>query len=146
VASGASLAETLPVDRGDWVLLVRGDLAHVSLPDRLAERGALVDTVIAYRTVEAPPTSIPLLRAALDEQPVAIVLTSGSTARGLIRLAEAIDAASAVRAIPAIAIGEETAAEATRAGFRVLATAPSAGPAGLADAVADAIHPDREVP
>jgi uroporphyrinogen-III synthase len=136
-----SLAASLPIGPGSRVLLPRGDLADSVLPEALAGRGALVTTVVAYRTEEAPPASIPLLSAALDESPVAIVVTSGSTVRGLLLMAGALGAETRVLTIPVVAIGPGTAAEATRLGFTVVGQGAGGGPGALADLVAAAAFP-----
>ena len=122
-ASGTAIAAELPVGPGSRVLLVRGDLADRDLPTVLRARGAEVDDVIAYRTVEAPATSRAALRDAMGAgRFAAVVFTSGSTVRGLVALASA-DSLD-VTSIPAICIGPETAAAARRAAFHVLAEAP----------------------
>ncbi len=137
-SSAAALAAELPVSSGDRVLAVRGDLADVELAVALRARGAEVDDVIAYRTREAPESSRASLRTATADGPIAAaVFTSGSTVRGLVSLgdAESID----VRSFPAVCIGPETADEARRAGFRILAVAGTPDGAGLAAATADAL-------
>jgi uroporphyrinogen-III synthase len=120
--------------------LPRGNLADEDLPTILADRGAIVRSVVAYGTIEAPADSIQLLQAALTEMPVAVVATSGSTVRGLASLAERIGAADLVRAIPVVAIGPATAAEAVRLGFEVIGQAATQDPGGIADAVATSVH------
>lgn len=135
-ASAAALAEALPLTDGDRVLLPRSEIADDSMVDALAARGAIVDAVVAYRTIEAPPGSVPLLAAALGESPEAVIFTSGSTVRGVLALAEALGQVAAVRALPAICIGPETTAEARRAGFPIGAEASSQGVAAIADAAA----------
>jgi uroporphyrinogen-III synthase len=98
----------------------------------------VVDDVIAYRTLEAPEDSRPLLRAAAAEGTIAAaVFTSGSTARGLATLgrAESID----VHSLPAVCIGPETADEARIAGFRVIAVSPTPDLKALAATTADAL-------
>ncbi len=140
-ADARSLAAELPIEPGARVLLPRGNLADPSLPDALERRGALVDNVVAYRTEEAPIESIPLLAAALAESPVAILATSGSTLRGLLTLAAALGAENTVRAIPVVAIGPGTSAEAERLGFTVASEAAMQGPGALADAVASVALP-----
>ena len=109
----------------------------------LRARGALVDDVVAYRTLEAPPTSRRLLRGAMGDGPVAgVIFSRGSTVRGLIALgrAEGLD----VTAMPAICIGPTTAAEAKRAGFRVLAVSPRPAAAPLAETTALALASQRQ--
>jgi hydroxymethylbilane synthase len=133
-----ALAAELPVVPGDRAVVVRADLAGDRLARALMDRGAEVDDVVGYRTIEAPPASGPLLRAALaDGAPAAVILTSGSTVRGLLTLAdgEGLD----VRAIPAVCIGPETEGAAIAAGFHVLAVAPDPSATSLAATTADAL-------
>jgi hydroxymethylbilane synthase len=136
--SGLTMAMELPIREDDRVLVVRGDLAGSDLADRLRSRGAEVDDVVAYRTLESPPSSRSLLRQAMAEGPFdAVVFTSGSTIRGLRSLAESdgLD----VTSIPAVCIGPETANEAIGAGFRVIAVAPSQDASALAGTTASAL-------
>jgi hydroxymethylbilane synthase len=144
-ASSIAIAAELPVARGDRVLLVRGDLANEELAFALRARGAEVDDIVAYRTREAPEGSRALLRRAMADGPIdAIVFTSGSTVRGLVSLARAerID----VAAVRSVCIGPETAAEARKAGFAVIAVsaAPEAGTLATTTASALAAQP-REI-
>jgi hydroxymethylbilane synthase len=135
---GSAMAVELPVQAGDRVLVVRGDLADGDLAERLRARGAAVDDVVAYRTREAPPESRPLLRRAIGGHPIdAVVFTSGSTVRGLVALARSDDLD--VFPIPAVCIGPETARVATDAGFRVVAVSPSQDAATLARTTAAAV-------
>jgi uroporphyrinogen-III synthase len=137
-ADATAMGEELPVGVGQEVLLLRGDLAGRSLATRLRERGAAVMDVVAYRTIEGPPSSRPILRDAFASgRPDAVVLASGSAARGLFSLAEAegID----VTPIPAVCIGPGTSIEAERLGFRVLATSSERDAASLAAATAAAL-------
>ena len=138
-STAAALARELPVEPGDRILAVRGDLAAPELPKVLRDRGAAVDDVVGYRTIEAPQTSRHLLAGAFARAPIAAaVFTSGSTARGLAALArdEAID----ITAIPAICIGTETAEEARKAGYEVLAVAASTDPIALARTAASVLR------
>lgn len=149
-ATGAALADSIPMVAGDRILLLRGDLADDSLPSRLEARGAAVDSVIAYRTIEAPPSSRPALAAAARSTPCAVVVTSGSTIRGWLGLiddgseAPGHDAAAlaSLRRLPVIAIGPETAREAVALGSTVVGQATSPAPAAIAEAVADAFSRD----
>lgn len=143
-ATGAALAEGLPVAAGETVLLPRGDLADEYLPRRLAERGARVDTVIVYRTVEAPQSSVPAIAAALADRPTVVVMSSGSAVRGWLRLAREAGVDDAARAIDVVAIGPTTVAEARRLGLVVAAVASSPHPAAVADAVTQAIQIPQE--
>ncbi len=138
-AVATAVAAELPARPGDLVLLLRGDLADGELADALRARGVQVDDVVAYRTVEAPDASRPLLRWAIEAGRVdAVLFTSGSTVRGLVALAAA-ESLGDVTAMPAICIGPETAIEARRLGFHVLTEAPSRGAQALAAATARAL-------
>jgi hydroxymethylbilane synthase len=137
-SSGIAMAIELPVVAGDRVLVVRGDLADEELAVALRARGAEVDDIVAYRTREAPVGSRPLLRRALADGPIdAVLFTSGSTVRGLVALAraESLD----IAAIPSVCIGPETAADARRAGFSVLAVSVRPEAAALATTTAAAL-------
>ncbi len=145
-ATGATLAERLPVAAGATVLLPRGDLADAALPSRLRERGAVVDPVVVYRTVEGPPASREPLRAALADRPAAVVLASASAVRGWLRLAREIDAEAEARSIPVVAIGPTTMIEARRHGLTVTAEAAAPDAGAVADVTLATIRPRQETP
>ncbi len=138
---GRTIAAELPVAAGERVLLPRADIADGVLPDGLRARGATVDEIDAYRTVEAPDASRPRLAAAMADGPIdAIVATSGSTLRGLLALAEAgAGGAERFRATLTVCIGASTATAARALGFAWLAEAPMQRSDNLADAVASAL-------
>ncbi len=130
---GADLGRTLPDVEGKRVALVRASAADTELPDTLRRRGATVEEVTAYRTVEAPPESALSLRTALTDRDLgAVVFASGSAVRGFIKLGGAAQ-------LPAITIGPRTTARARDLGFDVIAEADTQSVAGLADAVARAL-------
>lgn len=129
-ATGADLGETLPDVAGRRIALVRASAAATDLAERLRARGALVEEVTAYHTVEAPAASTGELRTALaDPELRAIVFASGSAVRGFLVLG------GAPAAVPAITIGPRTTKVACEAGFDVLAEAREQNVAGLVDAV-----------
>ncbi len=124
-ADGATLAAELPLEPSARVLVPHGDLADPGFMAALGDRGAEVTEAVAYHTVEAPPTSRNLLAATLDDGPVdALVLTSGSTARGLLGLASEA-AGPALLATPVIAAGSRAAEAASDAGFSQVLVAPA---------------------
>ncbi len=134
VATAAALAEELPIGPGAHVLHVRGDLADGRLGERLRARGAVVDEVIAYSTVEAPAASAAALRAALRAGLEGLVFTSGSTVRGFLALLSPDDR-EGVRALPAFCIGPSTASVARSAGFVSVHESRAPDPTALADLV-----------
>jgi hydroxymethylbilane synthase len=136
----ATLAAELPLVPGRAILLPRTDIAGDTLPDALRARGAVVTTVVAYRTLEAPEASRPRLASALDDGPVdVLVVTSPSVARGLLALAADDAARARLLAAPVVAIGEPSADAARSLGFAPVLVAPSTDPDGLATFVATAL-------
>jgi len=117
------------------IVLARADAATAGLREALTRRGAIVEEVVAYRTVEAPVSSRGPLETALRADLDGVTFTSSSTVRGLMGLATS-DERAFVRETPAFCIGPVTARTALTAGFRVAAVAGEHTAAGLADAVA----------
>ncbi|MGK2851206.1 MAG: hydroxymethylbilane synthase [Candidatus Limnocylindrales bacterium] len=145
-ATGRSLADGLPLSVGGRIVVPRGDLADTDLPRRLIERGARVEELVVYRTIEGPTSSSASLRLALARTPAAVVMSSGSAVRGWLRLAEAQGQGDRVRSIPVVAIGPTTAREARSHGMRVLAEATSPATADITDAVVAALAIPAEEP
>jgi uroporphyrinogen III methyltransferase/synthase len=131
----SAIADGLGDLAGQRVVLARADAASPELRARLDERGARVEEVIAYRTVEAPAASRDALRAALHDDLAGIAFTSASAVRGLMRLAAAVDRPRA-RATPAFCIGPVAAEQARHSGFNVAAIAGEHTASGLVDAIA----------
>ena len=129
-----AIADGLGDVGGQRVVLARADRATSGLRDALVARGAIVEEVIAYRTVEGPASSRDSLHAALQRDLDGIAFTSGSTVRGLMSLASPIDRARA-RTVPAFCIGPVTAAEARQSGFHIATVAPEHTAVGLAGAI-----------
>jgi hydroxymethylbilane synthase len=135
-ADGATLGHELPVAPGQTVLLARSDLADATLPSILQARGAVVEAVVAYQTIEGPAGSRPELAAALAGGPVdAIVAASGSALRGLLALVGPDGRERIVRTL-VVAIGPVTADEAASLGFRRVLTAPAPRPEAIAETAA----------
>lgn len=135
-STGANLAEDMPLEPGQRILTVRGDLAGSDLPERLRERGAVVEEVVAYLTEEAPEASRSLLSAALEDPPPdAVIFSSGSTVRGLLALCPP-EQREALARLPAVCIGPRTAEVAREHGFTVASESASPAPGPVADACA----------
>ncbi len=133
VANGASLGESLPDPAGARVLVVRASLAGADLPALLQKRGAIVEEITVYETVEGPDGSAEELHKALRPPGVAaVVFASGSAVRGFVKLGGQTD-------LPAITIGPRTTAVARDLGFTVVAEAVEPGVRQLAEAVVRAI-------
>jgi len=146
---GPTLGAELPVQPGDRVLVAQADIADGAAAIALAERGARVVDVVAYTTREAPEASRAVLADALDDGPLdALILTSGSIARGLLALAADDAAAARLRTIPVIAAGATTAAVARDLGYTRVLVAPAPGATALAEftAVCFGLAPDGTHP
>lgn len=131
---GAALGAAIPgpID-ANRILLVRASLADPDLPTVLRRRGARVEEVTAYETVEGPDDSRMALDRALAEADLAaVVFASGSAVRGFLKLG----GSSQLRAIT---IGPRTTAVANQAGLKVVAEASAPGVQELASAVERAI-------
>jgi uroporphyrinogen III methyltransferase/synthase len=120
---------------GRRVVLARADAASPDLREALLDRDADVEEVVAYRTIVGPSSSRDALRASLADDLAGIAFTSGSTVRGLVRLASPLDRGRA-RALPALCIGPVTARVARSEGFHVPVVADDHTAVGLADAIA----------
>ena len=138
-ASGSALAESMPDVAGKRVALVRASVAADDLPELLRRRGATVDEITAYRTIEGPDSSRETLRVALaDPSLAAVVFASGSAVRGFLRLGGAAS-------WPAITIGPRTSAAARITGFEVMAEAADQNAEALVEAVVAVIPPEGDV-
>lgn len=137
-----AIAEGLGDVAGKRVVLARADAATRDLRDALLQRGALVEEVVAYRTVEGPAESRDRIRAALVQPLDGVTFTSGSTVRGLHALLSSPEALRAT-ALPAYCIGPVTAGVARRLGFDVPVVSARHTVAALAEAIH--MHLSREI-
>jgi uroporphyrinogen-III synthase len=129
-ASAAALAAALP-DTDGTVLVPRSDLAAPTLVDGLRSRGIDVDDVVAYRTVGTGDEPV-----ALDPPPDAVLVTSGSVAREVVRRMTPLDPRTVVACI-----GPGTAADARAAGLPVHVVARDRSAEALLDAVVETLTP-----
>jgi uroporphyrinogen-III synthase len=125
VFAAEEIAAGLEPLAGRRVLLPQADIAEPALADELRERGALVDAVVAYRTVDvgAAPGALAELRSA-----DAVVLMSGSAARSLAAQGGAGDAL-------VVCIGPRTAEVARDVGLEVGLVAHEATSEGIIHAL-----------
>jgi uroporphyrinogen III methyltransferase/synthase len=137
-----AIAEGLGDVAGRRVVLARADAATSDLHAALVARGALVEEVVAYRTVEAPEASREPLAAALRDRLAGVTFTSSSTVRGLVALAKPLDSAR-VRTLPAWCIGPVTAATARESGFAVAGIARVHTAHGLAETIHHGLRAGR---
>ena len=117
------LSEKISLGLGDvWrkrVLLPRADIASKKLPALLRERGALVDEVVAYRTVVPRDLSSSHLKSILIHGIDVVTFTSPSTVRNLAQIAGAKELQSLLNRVKIACIGPVTAEAAEELGLRV---------------------------
>lgn len=131
--NAAALAGSLPDVEGKRIALVRASAAGSDLPELLRRRGAAVEEITAYATLEGPVKSKEPLRAALaDAELAAVVFASGSAVRGYVAL-------GGTNQVPAVTIGPRTTASAREHGFHVIAEADAQSAEKLASALARVI-------
>lgn len=129
-----AIPAALPDLRGRRILLPRTDAASPALADALRARGAAVEVVTAYRTAIGPRRMGPRIRRLLARRGVdAVVFTSASTVRGLVRLAGG--ARSHLERLTIACIGPVTAAAVRAAGLRPGAVAREHTIDGLIEAL-----------
>jgi uroporphyrinogen-III synthase len=118
------LADALPRPRGTRVLFPAADRARDALPTVLRARGALVERVIAYRTLPTPPDALaePAAHAAAGTLD-AVLLASPSAAGAMARACGAALRAGDDRAPLVVCIGPATARACEGLGLRVAAVA-----------------------
>jgi uroporphyrinogen-III synthase len=135
-----SLAESLGAEMDDvggrHVLFPRGDLASDALASALRARGAIVDEVVAYRTVAGDGTG-DLARLVRQGALDAILFMSASSVRHLLDALEPLAGAPPLGPRPpaVICIGPETARAAAQGGLEVSAVAVEKTATGIVDAV-----------
>lgn len=131
---------------GASILLPQSDRASPKLATGLADLGARVTTVVAYRTVSCSPHPHVVLEAAGDGTVQVVTFTSPSTVEGFLGRADADQAARIIGALRAAAIGPTTAraladrgwtasvaADASVEGLLGAVEAADSGAAGVAD-------------
>ena len=99
---------------GTRVLLPQADIADPRLADELRERGASVDAVVAYRTVQVEPAMWGILPLRIAD---AIVLASGSAVRALAEIGGSFEGIGTSTVL--VCIGPKTAAVAREVGLPV---------------------------
>ncbi len=137
-ADAEALGSSLPEVAGKRVALVRASAAGEELVRVLQERGARVEDVTAYETVEGPEGSREPLAAALAAADLAaVVFASGSAVRGYVTL-------GGRTSLPAVTIGPRTTRVARELGFDVVAEAAEQSAEGLVAGVLRAVRVGQE--
>ena len=138
VHTAEALAAGLPVAAGERVLLPAADIARTVLAEGLRARLAIVEVVVAYRTVEVAPGAGAEVAALLREGAIdALTFTSPSTVRGFVGMlaASGLEFGALPRPPAVVCIGPVTAAAAREHGLTVDATAREHTTEGLVGAL-----------
>jgi uroporphyrinogen-III synthase len=128
------IADGLGDLEGSRVLLPQADIAEPWLAERLRAKGAIVDAVVAYRTVAVDPSAVEA--AELEHGADAVTLASASGARSLAALAAKYPGvAKALERGLLVAIGPKTAEAAREVGLTVGLVADEATAEGVVRAL-----------
>ena len=129
---------------GQRILLPRADIARRALADGLAAKGALVDDVVAYRTLPADPADCGLLVGATTPLAVDIAtFTSASTVRNFVALLGERSPREVLAGAIIACIGPITAHAAEEAGLHVDILAPEHTLEGLLRAIITFLEEQR---
>jgi uroporphyrinogen III methyltransferase/synthase len=118
--------------RGARVLYVAAEGARETLQDGLEELGAIVDHIVAYRSVPDGAGAARLRERLLEGGADLLTFTSASSVNAFV----AAVGADAAQRVPAASIGPITTEAARAAGLDVLVEATDSTMAGLVDAIA----------
>jgi uroporphyrinogen III methyltransferase / synthase len=118
--------------RGARVLYVAAEGARETLHDGLEELGAVIDHIVAYRSVPDGAGAAELRQRMLDDGADLVTFTSASSVNAFVE-AVGVDAA---RRVPAASIGPITSEAVRAAGLDVLIEATDSTMAGLVGAIA----------
>jgi uroporphyrinogen III methyltransferase/synthase len=124
---------------GKRILLPRADIASAKLPKLLRRRGAIVDEVVAYRTVKPEDLSSDRLQSILQQRVDVVTFTSPSTVRNLAEAAGPKHVGPLLKGVKVACIGPVTAEAARTLGVRVDIVAPNYTIEDLVMAIANEI-------
>jgi uroporphyrinogen III methyltransferase/synthase len=127
--------------RGQRVFLPRAQEGREVLPGLLRARGARVDAITAYRTLEDRRVAKRLRVVAASGRVHAVVFTSGSTAKHLLGQLSAVSRRRLFSRAVAASIGPVTSAALKRRGLTPAIEAPKATTASLCGAIAKHFGP-----
>lgn len=130
-----TLAEMLPLEHGDRVLIPQSAIAPADLAESLTHRGAEVTTVPAYRTTVGTG-GVDLASGLNRHEFDGVIFASSSAVTGFVeRLHSSSVGLSEALTLPAICIGNRTAESARRAGFAHVHVAGEQSLQGLSAAI-----------
>lgn len=138
------LSEQISIGIGDVngkrFLLPRAEIASKALPEALRNRGAIVDEVVAYRTVIPDGLSQERCRSILKEGVDVAAFTSPSTVRNLARIVGSSGLEAILNGVKVACIGPVTAEAARELGIHVDIVAPNHTIDDLVEAIVNEIR------
>lgn len=142
----AALAATGPLV-GQRILFPKADIAREIVPERLRAAGAIVDEVIAYRTIRAEAdTYLDLYGLLLEHRIDVVTFSSASAVQAFAEIFGAEQAVDLLSRTIVATIGPVTADAAVRHGFRPAIVPPVSTPRALVDAIVAHVGPAVEQP
>jgi uroporphyrinogen III methyltransferase/synthase len=123
--------------RGQRILLPRADIARETLAAELRRRGAVVDEVVAYRTVSEQTAPIQLRELLAAHRVDVITFTSSSTVRNFVAMLGDSVPTELLREIVVACIGPITAQTARQMGIMPTIVAQEYTMAGLTSAIVE---------
>jgi uroporphyrinogen-III synthase len=134
------IAQGLGEVNGKRILLLRADISSNILPAQLGERGALVDNVVAYRTIIPRNLTPERLRSVFDGGVDLVTFTSPSTVRNLAQVLEAGELGRFLRNAKVACIGPVTVEAVKEMGIHVDIVARHHTVDSLVEAIVDEIR------
>lgn len=122
---------------GDRVLLPRADIARKLLPKALEEMGAMVNDVVAYRTILGGEDATAVREALKAGEVHVVTFTSSSTVRNFVKLIGEVDLQQLMDNVVVASIGPITSNTAKELGLRVDVEAKEYTIDGLVQAIKD---------
>ena len=126
--------------RGKSFLIPRAKVARDILPRTLEERGACVEVVEAYETVQ-PQFAPGELEGLLNPSPDMITFTSSSTVTNFVKLMESENLLAILKEVAIASIGPITSATIRKHGLQVSVAAADSTVGGLVQALQDYFRP-----
>ncbi len=138
---GSTIATEMAALHGKKILLPRAKIATAALPDGLREKGALVDEVPLYNTVEVAGENRDEIEAALLNGSINLVtFTSSSTVMNFLKMFPAYPPTVLLANVHVAVIGPTTQKTAVECGVRVDVVAKEASVVSLVKAIVEAYH------
>ncbi len=134
------IAQGLGEVNGKRILLLRANIASKKLPALLGERGALVDDVVAYRTIIPRDLTPERLRSIFDEGVDLVTFTSPSTVRNLAQVLGGGELERYLRNVKVACIGPVTVEAVKEMGIRVDIAARNHTADSLVEAIVNEIR------